>query len=434
MKTIRVALLGLGTVGTGVYETIYSHQLKLREALGSPVEIVGVLVKDRHKQRDIHERILVTTDIEELLNLKEIDVVFEAIVGIEPANSYIRKFLKKGCHVISANKELLANKGNELTEFARNKKRLLTFEAAVAGGVPLIRTITQLLQINGIVKVEAILNGTSNYILTRMRKEHLSYQEVLLDAQNLGYAEADPSNDILGIDSFYKLMILSNLIYGEQPEWENVERIGIKNVSTLDLIVGEKLGLRLKLIATLTNEQNRIFAEVKPTFVDQNHQLFNVEGVDNGIVIKTDLVGSILLQGPGAGSKATASAMIEDLVYVKQQVIQSDVQQRFSYRGEEQEKSLSAWLSIINAPTSKTLKNNYLTKSNPRNFGIEHVKREMIKTDHGYIVGDLLVGKREDVLHFLQKVDQESLRFYEVSSTNLKQDDHSQHVLQTTIL
>ncbi|KAA0545327.1 homoserine dehydrogenase [Bacillus sp. BGMRC 2118] len=434
MKATKVVLLGLGTVGTGVYETIYSHQLKLREATGNPVEIVGVLVKDRGKQRDIHKRILVTTDIEELLRLEEVDIVFEAIVGIEPANSYIRRFIEKGCHIISANKELLAHKGSELTEYAGKYKRIITFEAAVAGGVPLIRTITQLLQVNGIVKVEAILNGTSNYILTRMRNEHLSYEEVLSDAQKLGYAEADPSNDILGIDSFYKLMILSQLVYGEQPEWQLVERIGINQVTTLDVLVGEKLGVRLKLIASLTTIQNRICAEVKPVFVDHSHPLYNVEGVDNGIVINTDLVGSILLQGPGAGSKATASAMIEDLVYINQYKNENSVRQRFSYREEGQEESSSAWLSIINAPNSTTLKNNYLTKTNPSSYGIKHVKREMIKNNQGYIIGDILVGKREDVLNFLQKVDQESLRFYEVSSTNLKQGNEQQHVLQSTIL
>lgn len=434
MKTIRVALLGLGTVGTGVYETIYSHQLKLREALGNPVEIVGVLVKDKEKPRDIHERILVTTKIDDLLEIKDIDVVFEAIVGIEPAHSYIRSFIEKGCHVISANKELLAHKGKELTEFAQKNNRLLTFEAAVAGGVPLIRTITQLLQINGIVKVEAILNGTSNYILTRMRKEQLSFHEVLLDAQKLGYAEADPSNDILGTDSFYKVMILSSLIYGKQPDWEDVEKIGINKVTIEDLLVGEKLGVRLKLVASLTNLHNRIQAEVKPIFVDNEHPLYNVEGVNNGIVIKTDLVGSILLQGPGAGSKATASAMIEDLVYISQQANQGEERQRFSYRGNDQQTNSSAWLSIINATTSETLKNNYLTRSNPRNFGIQHVKREMVKTDGGYIVGDILVGNREDVLVYLQKVDQETLRFYEVSSDILHDENTSQPLLKSTIL
>jgi homoserine dehydrogenase len=436
MKTIKVALLGLGTVGTGVYETVYSHQLKLREATGLPVEIVGVLVKNAEKPRSINQKIIVTTKVEDLLAIQDLDVVFEAIVGIEPANTYIRSFLEKGCHVISANKELLAHKGKELKKLASTHKRFLTFEAAVAGGVPLLRTIIQLLQVNGIVKLEAILNGTSNYILTRMRKEHALYQDVLKDAQELGYAEADPSNDILGTDAFYKLMILSDLIYQQQPKWEDVEKIGINHVSTNDLLLGERLGLRLKLVATLESKDNTLNAEVRPVFVDAGHPLYNVEGVDNGIVITTDLVGSILLQGPGAGSKATASAMIEDLVFIQQQGIPTDDRPRLSYRGEIAEnKEQSSWLVITDAKTSETLQNNYSVTSKLANYGIELLKREMIKTDNGYVVGDLLIGKEANILQYVKKLNQELLRFYPVSATGFEVNQESEKpVLQSTTL
>lgn len=432
MKTIKVALLGLGTVGTGVYETIHSHQLKLRESLGLPVQIVGILVKNKEKPRKIENKILVTTDVEELLKLTELDIVFEAIVGIEPANSYIQRFLEKGCHVISANKELLAHKGKELSEFAKSQDRFLVFEAAVAGGVPLIRTIIQLLQINGIVKLEAILNGTSNYILTKMRKDHSSFQHVLHEAQRLGYAEADPSNDILGTDAFYKLMILSQLIYQEQPHWEDVEKVGIQNIVPEDLLVGEKLGLRLKLIASLTTSHNKVRAEVKPVFVDQEHPLYNVEGVDNGIVINTDLVGSILLQGPGAGAKATASSMIEDLVYIRQYRNREEVRPRFSYNGEvEAEDHDSVWLSLLNTSTSEAFHQHLLFQNND----IRHIRREVVKTDEGYVVGDLLIGKREEVWRELSKIEQESLRFYQVSGESIqKLEEQKQPIFQTTTL
>jgi homoserine dehydrogenase len=434
MKTIKVALLGLGTVGTGVYETVYSHQLKLREATGLPVEIVGVLVKNAEKPRTINQKIVVTTKVEDLLALQDLDVVIEAIVGIEPANTYIRRFLEKGCHVISANKELLAHKGKELKEIAKTNNRFLTFEAAVAGGVPLLRTIIQLLQVNGIVKLEAILNGTSNYILTRMRKEQALYQDVLKDAQELGYAEADPSNDILGTDAFYKLMILSDLIYQQQPKWQDVEKIGINHVSTNDLLLGEKLGLRLKLVATLESSDNNINAEVRPVFVGAGHSLYNVEGVDNGIVITTDLVGSILLQGPGAGSKATASAMIEDLVSIHQQRLPQDDRQRFSYRGNvDEDEEQSAWLAITDAKSSESLNNSYFVTSKLSHYGIKLLKREMIKTGNAYVVGDLLVGKEGNILQYLQEQDQETLRFYPVSTTGINIDQKSEEpVLQTT--
>jgi homoserine dehydrogenase len=421
MKSIKVVLLGLGTVGQGVYQTIESHREKLIEATGTEVEVVGALVKNATKSREIHSSVKVTTDIDELLVIEEIDIVFEAIVGIEPAHTYIKSFLEKGCHVISANKELLAHKGKELSELAKKHDRILAFEAAVAGGIPLLRTIIQLLQVNGITKLEAILNGTSNYILTKMRKEKADFDDVLKEAQALGYAEANPANDILGTDAFYKLMILSDLIHQQQPNWEQVEKQGVSRVSLQDLIVGEKLGLRLKLIASLQKSHDEILAEVKPVFVSSNHPLYNVEGVDNGIVITTDLVGTILLQGPGAGSKATASAMIEDLVYIQQQ---SNRNQDFNRSSNQQqlddnEQPSSLWVSISEVLNSEDLKNNYSITSKLQDYNVKLIQRELLKTEDGYIVGDFLQGKEENVLLFLQQLEQDTLRFYPVSSIGL---------------
>ncbi|WP_456277780.1 homoserine dehydrogenase [Bacillus sp. AK128] len=420
MKTIKVALLGLGTVGQGVYQTIETHQQKLIEATGTKVEVVGVLVKNQEKQRDIKPSVKVTTKIDEILAIEEIDIVFEAIVGIEPANSYIKSFLDKGCHVISANKELLAHQGKELSELAKSKGRFLAFEAAVAGGIPLLRTIIQLLQVNGITKLEAILNGTSNFILTKMRKEKADFDDVLKEAQELGYAEANPANDILGTDAFYKLMILSDLIHQEQPNWDQVEKQGVNKVSLQDLIIGEKLGLRLKLLATLQKQNEEIVAEVKPVFVNANHPLYNVEGVDNGIVISTDLVGNILLQGPGAGSKATASAMIEDLVYIRQQGNPVNEFRRSSYQPIYQNGSpQSLWVSISEALNSEDLKKNYSITSKLQDYEVKLIQRELVKTEDGYIVGDFLQGREENVLLFLQQLNQDTLRFYPVSTTGI---------------
>ncbi|MCM3602480.1 homoserine dehydrogenase [Robertmurraya korlensis] len=338
METVKVVLLGFGTVGSGVYDSIlHTHQEKLEKVIGKKVEIVGILVKTE-KDRQLPENIIVTTKIEEILALPKIDYVFEAIVGIEPAYSYTQLFLDRGCHVISANKELLANRGEELSEYALNKGKFLTFEAAVAGGIPLLRTIIQLLQVNGILVLEGILNGTSNYILSKMRNEKLSFGECLQEAQQLGYAEANPESDISGRDAFYKQMILSSLIYHEQPDWEKVERVGIEDVALEDLALGEGHGLRLKLLASLKRGDEGIQATVKPTFVSSEHPLYNVEGVDNGIVIKTDLVGTLMLQGPGAGSKATASAMIEDLVQIEQQKQPLQQVHRYSYQTQTQNK------------------------------------------------------------------------------------------------
>ncbi|MFZ3591381.1 homoserine dehydrogenase [Bacillus sp. DJP31] len=437
MKSIKVVLLGLGTVGKGLYETINTHQQKLHEATGLPVEIVGILVKDADKPREIKGNITITTSVEDLLALQEVDIVFEAIVGIEPANTYIKRFIEKGSHVISANKELLAHKGKELSEYASLHHRFLTFEAAVAGGIPLLRTIIQLLQVNGILKVEAILNGTSNYILSKMRKEKANFDDVLKEAQELGYAEADPSNDVLGTDAFYKLMILSNLIYQEQPSWEDAVKIGVNQVSTSDLLLGEKLGLRLKLLATLQMHNEEITAEVKPTFVGAEHPLYNVEGVNNGIVITTDLVGTILLQGPGAGSKATASAMIEDLVYIRQQEKPKTEHSRSSYHTQNQHDGAptSVWLAVIEETTSKALKNNYSISSKLDKFNTKLLQRDVVKNETGYVIASLLQGKEENVLNYLQTLKQEKLRFYPVSTTgfSIQSHEHTPNLLQTTI-
>jgi homoserine dehydrogenase len=412
MKPISVVLLGLGTVGQGVYESLFSHQQKLQEVLGAPVEIAGILVKNKAKQRDVSRSILVTTDIDELLALPQIDVVFEAIVGIEPAYTYIRKFLTKGCHIITANKELLAHKGSELTKYAQEQRRYLTFEAAVAGGIPLLRTLIQLLQVNGIVKIEASLNGTSNYILSKMRKEQAKFQDVLVEAQALGYAEADPSNDILGTDSFYKLMVLSDLIYHQQPKWNDVEKTGITNVTVPHIQLGEKLGLRLKLLASLTSSHDGIHAEVKPVFVSSDHSLYHVEGVDNGIAIHTDLVGTIHLQGPGAGAKATASAMIEDLVYIRQikDTIAQENVRASQHHVEPTADDLSTWVAV----TEETVPEAF-HKERLRQYQINLIKREKLNEMEGF----LLQGREYDILLFLQSLKLGLLTIYPVSPTGL---------------
>lgn len=389
METVKVVLLGFGTVGSGVYDSIlHTHQEKLEKVIGKKVEIVGILVKTE-KERQIPKNIIVTTKIDEILALPKIDYVFEAIVGIEPAYSYIQLFLDRGCHVISANKELLANRGEELSEYALNKGKFLTFEAAVAGGIPLLRTIIQLLQVNGILVLEGILNGTSNYILSKMRNEKLSFEDCLQEAQQLGYAEANPESDISGRDAFYKQMILSSLIYHEQPDWEKVERIGIEQVSLEDLALGEVHGLRLKLLASLKREDEGIKATVKPTFVSSEHPLYNVEGVDNGIVIKTDLVGTLMLQGPGAGSKATASAMIEDLVQIEQQKQPLQKVHRYSYQTQN-EKEINKRIQLAVFPLQN--KEEWLSIKAVLNENSKYVNilQEVVKELDGSIYGSLL--------------------------------------------
>lgn len=313
---IKVALLGLGTVGKGVYEIIETRREQLKQVLGEEVEIAAVLVKDENKPRPISRNIRLTTDFREILAIPDLDVAVEAIVGREPARTYSTSLLEQGVHVISANKECIAYEGKELAETAQRNEVTFSYEASVGGGIPIIRTIRELLQINRIQKIEGILNGTCNFILSDMREKGVSFEEALAAAQRNGYAEADPTNDVEGWDAYYKLMVLSELVFGEQPCWETTERNGIDNVTVTDIRQAEKDGQRIKLLASLVKTEHGINGSVKPVVVDTNHPLYAVEGVNNAVHIQADIIGDLVLQGPGAGAKPTASAIIEDLAHV----------------------------------------------------------------------------------------------------------------------
>ncbi|MET3729579.1 homoserine dehydrogenase [Fictibacillus halophilus] len=318
MAPIKAALLGFGTVGQGVYEALKTHREQLQAVLGKEVVIEGILVKDGRKKREVDEHVLITTDFDEILNIDGLEVVFEAIVGEEPGFTYLSRALDKGCHVITANKVMFARHGRTLLDKAETRDRFVGFEATTAGGTPIIRSISQLLQVNEIHAVEAILNGTSNYILTNMREKGLPFHEVLKSAQELGYAEADPTNDIEGHDAFYKLMILSELSFGETPKWEDVERKGITEVTREQISVFKDWGYKVKHLARIRRDRDQFISSVKPVLVDADHPLYGVEDVQNAITIDTSLAGKVTVQGAGAGKLPTASAMVEDLTYVLQ--------------------------------------------------------------------------------------------------------------------
>ncbi|WP_342429929.1 homoserine dehydrogenase [Neobacillus sp. FSL H8-0543] len=318
MSVIKVAILGFGTVGEGVYRTIHSHQEELTAVLGKEVEVAAILIKNKNKEREISNAILVTDSFDEILQLPQLDVVVEAIVGKEPAVSYLKKAINSGCHIITANKEMFAHHGKELLKLAEDNNVSVGFEATVAGGIPVIQTLRQLLKINRVHQIQGILNGTSNFILTEMREKKQSFTEALLLAQENGFAEADPTNDVEGFDAFYKTMILSRIAFGEEPNWKDVELEGITTITSELIETAEKLGLRFKHIASISKEGSQINAIIKPTLVDKSHPFYHVEGVQNAVNIQSDIVGGITLQGPGAGMFPTASAVIEDLVFVCQ--------------------------------------------------------------------------------------------------------------------
>jgi len=318
MTVIKAALLGFGTVGKGVYDAVQTHRQELKTLLGAEVEIAGVLIKDVKKERNIEKHVLVTDCFDDILQIPGLDVVFEAIVGEEPGFSYLQRAMEQGCDVVTANKVMFAKHGAQLLDIAREYGVKVGYEATVAGGVPIIRTIAQQLQVNKIGRIQAILNGTSNYILTEMRKRDSEFQEVLQQAQELGYAEADPANDVEGNDAFCKLMILSQLAFGSQPEWKNVQVEGISRITLEQVQAAKEKGLRYKHVAEAIKEGDEIRASVRPVLTSANHPLYSIEGVDNAIVIESSLAGTVTVQGPGAGSGPTASAMLEDMAHIFQ--------------------------------------------------------------------------------------------------------------------
>ncbi|WP_175615629.1 homoserine dehydrogenase [Piscibacillus halophilus] len=322
-SSIKVALLGFGTVGSGVYEVIESRQNQLRQLVGHPIEVVAVLVDDISKERKMGSHVFVTDDFQEILALPDLDVVVEAIVGVEPGYTYLSHAIDQGLHVVTANKELFAHKGFELQKRAKDQGVELKFEATVAGGVPIIGALTKLLQVNQVLKIEAILNGTSNYILTKMREEQISLEKALTEAQALGFAEANPTNDIEGYDALYKIMILTELLTGRKVNQNYVRCAGISTISTDDINQANLRHERIKHVGVIEISGEKVFSEVSLLTVSESHKLYSVEGVDNAVLVTGDLIGELVFQGPGAGKYPTASVMVEDLVDIYNPVSKS---------------------------------------------------------------------------------------------------------------
>lgn len=313
MATIKAAILGFGTVGQGIYHVLNEKREELRKKLGVELEVAKILVRDTSVERVPGTKELLTDNMEDVLAVDGLQVVFEAIVNEEPAYSYLKAAVEKKCHVVTANKVMFAKRGMELQELAKKNGVFVGFEATVAGGVPVIKTMKNILLVNKVSKIQGILNGTTNYMLTKMRTENWSYDQALAEAQRLGYAEADPFNDVSGQDAFKKLMVLSDLAFGAQPNWSEVDVIGIDSLSAEALADAKEKGLRYRHVAEVElNEDGKIVATVAPLLIDSNHPLFPIDDVFNAVTMETDYIGTLTLIGPGAGMYPTASVMVED--------------------------------------------------------------------------------------------------------------------------
>ncbi|MFA9456810.1 homoserine dehydrogenase [Halalkalibacter sp. AB-rgal2] len=311
---IQVGLIGYGTVGSGVYERIHQSE-ELELLLGEPVEVKAILVKDRQKQRATHIPAIVTSEWEQFCEVAHYDVIFEAIGGIESAYLYTKHWLQKGVPVITANKKLVAEKGKELEVLASNQHTYYGYEASVGGGIPIINALKGTLSATAISRVSGILNGTTNYVLTEMTEHNRLLAEALEDAREKGYTESNPSEDLDGYDSWYKIRILSRLCFGEWPNGLQLIRQGISELEDWHVEAGEKFGFTIKLIGEAWKQGSSIVGGVYPAFLCQSEQLTYVNGVTNGISIEGEQIDQLLFIGPGAGKGATANSMIEDFLF-----------------------------------------------------------------------------------------------------------------------
>ncbi len=307
---VKLGLIGLGTVGTGVVKVLKDFD---------NIEIVKIAVKNINKKRDIEnfDTYLLTTDPFEIVNNPDIDIVVEVIGGIDPAYELLKTAVQNKKHVVTANKELLAKKGRELFELANKNNTVILYEAAIAGGIPIIMPIKTTLAGNKINKIEAILNGTTNYILTKMEKEGVSYEEVLKEAQKLGYAETDPTGDVEGYDSAYKIATLATIALNRRVDINKIYREGITKISAKDMRFAKELGYKIKLIALARlTEDNKADVRVHPMLVPLKDCLAGINGVTNSVVLEGFPVGRVMFAGPGAGEFPTASSVLGDILAI----------------------------------------------------------------------------------------------------------------------
>lgn len=317
-KKIKVGVIGLGTVGSGVFKTLRYFK---------NIEVAGIAVKNINKPRNIEglDVSIITDDPYKIVNNPEIDIVAELVGGVNPAFDLIKTAIKNGKHIVTANKELLAKHGQELFNFAEEHNKVVLYEAAIAGGIPIIMPIKTILAGNNITKIEAILNGTTNYILTKMDVQGASYENVLKEAQELGYAETDPTGDVEGFDAAYKITTLATIAFKKRIKLENVYREGITKIRAQDMEAANDLGYKIKLIASAhIDKDGRADVRVHPMLVSKSSTLAHIDYVTNAVSLSGHPIGDITLSGPGAGEFPTASSVVGDILAIAAELGKTD--------------------------------------------------------------------------------------------------------------
>ncbi|HZT05736.1 MAG TPA: homoserine dehydrogenase [Chloroflexota bacterium] len=316
-KPFRIGLLGLGVVGTAVAHALVQKRGVLERRIGCPIELRRALVRDPDRSRPIDPS-LITLNADDILDDPAIDVVVEVMGGEDPAHAYILRALRAGKHVVTANKEVMAKHGPEILTLAAEHGVDISFEASVGGGIPVIGPFKLDLIANEIREIRAIINGTTNFILTRMAADGIEFADALAEAQQLGYAEADPRNDVDGIDAAYKLAILGSLAFHTVVRPSNVYYEGIASLSATDFRYARELGYAIKLLAIARAERGAVELRVHPTLLPETEMLAKIDGVFNAVAVEGDLVGRILFYGRGAGAGPTSSAVVADIIDVAQ--------------------------------------------------------------------------------------------------------------------
>lgn len=341
MEKIRIALLGLGNVGQGVCKILNTNKKEIMMKCGYEIEIAKILVRDANKPRGVEiPQDVITTDAREIFRDDSIKIVIELMGGTEPAREYMLKAMKCKKHVVTANKLVIATQGEELFRTAEREQVLFYYEASVGGGIPIIREINESLTANKIEKLVGIINGTTNYILSKMTTEGMDFADALKEAQDKGYAEADPTSDVEGFDAAYKLAIMASLSFDTKVDFSSIYREGISNVKAVDIAYADKLGYVIKLLAIGKETDNKLELRVHPTMVPKDHPIANVNDSFNAILIKGNAVGDLMLYGRGAGDLPTGSAVVGDII----SILRNNV-------------DLSTLLSMKNGSTVKKIRN-----------------------------------------------------------------------------
>ena len=331
--SVKIALLGFGTVASGVPFLLKENHEKISQAAQSEIEVAKVLVKDEEEKARLlaagHDYNFVT-NVDEIIEDKDIAIVVELMGRIEPAKTFITRALQAGKHVVTANKDLLAVHGAELIAIAKEHSVALYYEAAVAGGIPILRTLVNSLAADKVTRVLGVVNGTSNFMMTKMVEEGWSYEDALAKAQELGYAESDPTNDVDGIDAAYKMVILSQFAFGMNVQFDQVGHKGIRNITPEDVAVAQSLGYVIKLVGSIEETPSGLSAEVTPTFLPKAHPLAGVNGVMNAVYVESIGIGESMYYGPGAGQKPTATSVVADIIRIVRRLNEGTIGKAFN--------------------------------------------------------------------------------------------------------